>query len=176
MRRLRQDLPEQPQPVHSSEARALQGEVRMPAVPPAPRHAREPGPARADAAREEGEVGVRGVRQDVLRELRPEEAHEDPHGRQAVQLYGLRQSVRQAQQPEPAPPPTYRRAYLRVRRVRQVLRSEGRSHLPQKDPFGRSAAPAGDTYRPYTEGVYQERMRLRTANGALRAFYFFSLI
>lgn len=99
MRRMRQDLPQQPQSVHSSEARTLQGQVRVPAVPSATGHPGESGSARVDAAREEGEVGVRGVRQDLLRELRSTEAYEDSYGRQAVQLYGLQQSFRQAQQP-----------------------------------------------------------------------------
>lgn len=165
MRRVRQDLPEQPQSLHSSEARALQSEIRVSVLPSATRHAGESRSARADAAREEGEVGVRGVRQDLLRELRFKEAHENPHGRQAVHLLDLRPGLRPAQQPQSASASAHRRAYLRVRRVRQVVRSEGRSYLPQEDPFGHLAAIASNTYRPHSEGVYQEmRGRIKTSD------------
>lgn len=170
MRRVRQDLPEQPQSLHSSEARALQGEVRVPVVSPATRHAGKSESARIDAAREKGEVGVRGVRQDLLRELRTEEAYEDPHGRQAVQLQGLRSSFRQTQQSESAPSSAHWRTYLYVRCMRQVIRSESRSYLPQEEPQGHSAAFASDTYRSHTEGVFKE-MRLCESNVEHRALF-----
>lgn len=89
MRCLRKDLSEQPQFVRSSEVRSLQGEVRVPHLPRATSHQGELGPARADAAREEGEVRLRRVRQDLLRERHTEETQEGPHRRQTLQLHSL---------------------------------------------------------------------------------------
>lgn len=94
LRRLRQDLSQQQLPIRASEVRALQGQVRVSDMQEANGQPGEPRRAHAQAARAQGERGVRGVRQDLLAEQQIEGAHEDPHRGQTVQLHHLQQVLR----------------------------------------------------------------------------------
>lgn len=124
LRRLRQDLPQQQLPVRASEVRPLQGQVRVPDMQEADGQSGEPQRAHAQAARAQGERGVRGVRQDVLAEQQAEGTHEDPHRGQAVQLYHLQEVLRPQNGPQAAPAHPHGHQAVRVRYLRQGLHSE----------------------------------------------------
>lgn len=67
--------------VRASEIRPLQGQVRVPGVQEADGHPGKSERAHDQAARKEGERGLRGVRENVLQEQQAESPHEDPHRR-----------------------------------------------------------------------------------------------
>lgn len=84
-------------------------------------------------------VPLRRLRADVHAAREPRDSHEDPFGRAAVQLHGLRQELRQEGDAGAARPQPHGREAVRLRVLRPQLHGEGEPDGPFTDAHGREA-------------------------------------